>query len=78
MAPVTQDEILKALDAVRDPVTGKSVVASGFSSRPGAVALMSSSRMLVHGETTLSIVDFVPFVASGPLFMGFGFIKLKD
>src|SRR5215831_1056280 len=51
-----------------------SVVASGFSSRPGAVALMSSSRMLVHGETTLSIVDFVPFVALGPLFMGFGFI----
>jgi hypothetical protein len=51
-----------------------SLVASGFSSRPGAVALMSSSRMLVHGETTLSIVDFVPFVASGPLFMGFGFI----
>jgi hypothetical protein len=51
-----------------------SVVASGFSSRPGAVALMSSSRVLVHGETTLSIVDFVPFVASGPLFIGFGFI----
>jgi hypothetical protein len=51
-----------------------SVVASGFSSRPGAVALMSSSRMLVHGETTLSILDFVPFVTSGPLFMGFGFI----
>ena len=51
-----------------------SVVASGFSSRPGAVALMSASRMLVHGENTLSIVDFSPFVASGPLFMGFGFI----
>jgi len=51
-----------------------SVVASGFSSRPGAVALMSASRMLVHGESTLSIVDFAPFVSSGPLFMGFGFI----
>lgn len=51
-----------------------SLVAGGFSSRPGAVALMSSSRMLVHGETTLSIVDFLPFLPSGPLFMGFGFI----
>lgn len=49
-----------------------SLVAGGFSSRPGAVALMSSSRMLVHGETTLSIVDLLPF--TGPLFMGFGFI----
>ena len=55
-----------------------SVVASGFSSRPGAVALMSSSRMLVHGETTLSIVDFLPFVASGPLFMAFGFIPVTN
>jgi hypothetical protein len=51
-----------------------SLVAGGFSSRPGAVALMSSSRMLVHGETTLSIVDFLPFLPAGPLFMGFGFI----
>lgn len=51
-----------------------SLVAGGFSSRPGAVALMSPSRMLVHGETTLSIMDFLPFLASGPLFMGFGFI----
>ena len=50
-----------------------SLVAGGFSSRPGAVALMSSSRMLVHGETTLSIVDLLPFLP-GPLFMGFGFI----
>jgi hypothetical protein len=50
-----------------------SLVAGGFSSRPGAVAFMSSSRMLVHGETTLSIVDFLSFPA-GPLFMGFGFI----
>jgi hypothetical protein len=55
-----------------------SVVASGFSSRPGSVALMSSSRMLVHGETTLSIVDFLPFVASGPLFMAFGFIPVTN
>jgi hypothetical protein len=51
-----------------------SLVAGGFSSRPGAVALMSPSRMLAHGETTLSIVDFLPFLPSGPLFMGFGFI----
>ena len=51
-----------------------SLVAGGFSSRPGAVALMSPSRMLVHGETTLSIVDFLPFLPLGPLFMGFGFI----
>lgn len=51
-----------------------SLVAGGFSSRPGAMALMSPSRMLVHGETTLSIVDFLPFLPSGPLFMGFGFI----
>jgi hypothetical protein len=51
-----------------------SLVAGGFSSRPGAVALMSPSRMLVHGETTLSIVDFLPFLPTGPLFMGFGFI----
>jgi hypothetical protein len=51
-----------------------SLVAGGFSSRPGAVALMSPSRMLVHGETTLSIVDFLPFLPAGPLFMGFGFI----
>jgi hypothetical protein len=51
-----------------------SLVAGGFSSRPGAMALMSASRMLVHGETTLSIVDFLPFLPSGPLFMGFGFI----
>jgi hypothetical protein len=50
-----------------------SLVAGGFSSRPGAVALMGSSRMLVHGETTLSIVEFLPFLP-GPLFMGFGFI----
>src|ERR1039457_6044791 len=53
-----------------------SLVASGFSSRPGAMALMSSSRMLVHGETTLSIVDVLPFLPSGPLFMGFGFIQI--
>lgn len=51
-----------------------SLVAGGFSSRPGAMALIGSSRMLVHGETTLSIVDFLPFLPSGPLFMGFGFI----
>ena len=51
-----------------------SLVAGGFSSRPGAVALMSPSRMLVHGETTLSILDFLPFLPLGPLFMGFGFI----
>ncbi|HXK02778.1 MAG TPA: hypothetical protein VMS37_10270 [Verrucomicrobiae bacterium] len=51
-----------------------SLVAGPFSSRPGAMALMSASRMLVHGETTLSIVDFLPFITSGPLFMGFGFI----
>src|SRR5262249_24899823 len=51
-----------------------SLVAGGFSSRPGAMSLISSSRMLVHGETTLSIVDFLPFITSGPLFMGFGFI----
>ena len=51
-----------------------SLVAGGFSSRPGAVALLSPSRMLVHGETTLSIVDFLPFLPTGPLFMGFGFI----
>jgi len=51
-----------------------SLVAGGFSSRPGAMALMSPSRLLVHGETTLSIVDFLPFITSGPLFMGFGFI----
>jgi hypothetical protein len=51
-----------------------SLVAGGFPSRPGAVALMSASRMLVHGEDTLSLVDFLPFAASGPLFMGFGFI----
>ena len=51
-----------------------SLVAGGFSSRPGAMALMSPSRMLVHGETTLSIVDFLPFLPAGPLFMGFGFI----
>jgi hypothetical protein len=55
-----------------------SIVASGFSSRPGAVALMSASQMLVHGETTLSIVNFLPFVASGPLFMGFGFIPVNN
>jgi len=47
---------------------------AGFSSRPGAMALMGSSQMLVHGETTLSIVNFLPFLPSGPLFMGFGFI----
>jgi hypothetical protein len=51
-----------------------SLVAGGFSSRPGAMSLMSPSRMLVHGETTLSIVDFLPFIIAGPLFMGFGFI----
>lgn len=51
-----------------------SLVAGGFSSRPGAVALMSPSRMLVHGENTLSLVDFLPFLPSGPLFMGIGFI----
>jgi hypothetical protein len=51
-----------------------SLVAGGFSSRPGAMALISPSRMLVHGETTLSIVDFLPFITAGPLFMGFGFI----
>ena len=51
-----------------------SLVAGGFSSRPGAAALMSPSRMLVHGETTVSIVDFLPFLPAGPLFMGFGFI----
>jgi hypothetical protein len=51
-----------------------SLVANGFSSRPGSIALVSPSRMLVHGETTISIVDFVPFLPSGPLFMGFGFI----
>jgi hypothetical protein len=51
-----------------------SLVAGGFSSRPGAMALIGSSRMLVHGETTLSIVDFLPFISAGPLFMGFGFI----
>jgi hypothetical protein len=51
-----------------------SLVAGGFSSRPGAMALIGSSRMLVHGETTVSIVDFLPFLPGGPLFMGFGFI----
>jgi len=51
-----------------------SLVAGGFSSRPGAMALIGSSRMLVHGETTVSIVDFLPFLNGGPLFMGFGFI----
>lgn len=51
-----------------------SLVAGGFSSRPGAMSLIGSSRMLVHGETTLSIVDFLPFLPNGPLFMGFGFI----
>jgi hypothetical protein len=55
-----------------------SLVAGGFSSRPGAVALMSPSRMLVHGETTLSIVDFLPFLPAGPLFMGFGFIPFDN
>jgi hypothetical protein len=51
-----------------------SLIASGFSSRPGAIASVSSSRILVHGETTISIVDFLPFLPKGPLFMGFGFI----
>jgi hypothetical protein len=50
------------------------LVAGPFSSRPGAMALMGPSRMLVHGETTLHVVDFVPFLPGGPLFMGFGFI----
>ena len=51
-----------------------SLIASGFSSRPGAIASVSASRILVHGETTISIVDFLPFLPKGPLFMGFGFI----
>jgi hypothetical protein len=51
-----------------------STVAGGFPSRPGAMAFLSTSQLLVHGETSLSIVNFVPFVSSGPLFMGFGFI----
>jgi hypothetical protein len=51
-----------------------SLVAGGFSSRPGSIALVSPSRMLVHGETTISIVDFLAFLPAGPLFMGFGFI----
>jgi hypothetical protein len=50
------------------------VLASGFSSRPGSIAPVSPSRILVHGETTISIVDFLAFLPSGPLFMGFGFI----
>ncbi len=72
------------LVAERDPVdlvvrvdlTTNSVatVAGGFPSRPGAMAFLSPSRLLVHGESSLSIVDFTPFVSSGPLFMGFGFI----
>ena len=51
-----------------------SLVASGFSSRPGSIATVSPSRILVHGETTISLVDFLPFLPGGPLFMGFGFI----
>lgn len=72
------------LVAERDPVNRvtrvdlstntTSLVAGGFSSRPGAMALMGSSQMLVHGETTLSLVEFLPFLPGGPLFMGFGFI----
>lgn len=56
----------------------KSTVAGGFPSRPGAMAFLSASQLLVHGETSLSIVNFVPFVTSGPLFMGFGFIPLTS
>ncbi len=50
------------------------VVVSGFSSRPGSMALANPARMLVHGENTISEVDFLPFLPSGPLFMGIGFI----
>jgi hypothetical protein len=72
------------LVAERDPVdliarvdlttNSTATVASGFPSRPGAMTFLSPSRLLVHGETSLSIVDLTPFVSSGPLFMGFGFI----
>ncbi|MDE3198655.1 MAG: hypothetical protein KGN84_20075, partial [Acidobacteriota bacterium] len=55
-----------------------SLLAGGFSSRPGSIAMVSPSRVLVHGETTISIVDFVPFLPGGPLFMGFGFIPFDN
>ena len=72
------------LVAERDPVNRvtrvdlstntTSLVAGGFSLAARRDGAASPSRMLVHGETTLSIVDFLPFLPAGPLFMGFGFI----
>jgi hypothetical protein len=58
-----------------DIATGTThLVIGGLADRPGAIAMINPARMLVHGEVTISLVDFLPFLPAGPLFMGIGFV----
>jgi hypothetical protein len=50
------------------------VTVAGLANRPSSVALANPSQMLVCCDNQLESVVLLPFLASGPLLMGIGFI----
>jgi hypothetical protein len=50
------------------------VIASGVPSRPSSVALVNPGSMLVCSDAEIERIDFLPFLPTGPLLMGIGFI----
>ncbi|HEY4358618.1 MAG TPA: hypothetical protein VGN16_22925 [Acidobacteriaceae bacterium] len=58
-----------------DLATGTShIMIGGVATRPSSVALANPSQMLVCCDAHLQSVALVPFVTTGPLLMGIGFI----
>ncbi|MEJ8848500.1 hypothetical protein [Variovorax rhizosphaerae] len=71
------------LVAERDPANritsialggGTALVVGGVPARPSSVAMIGTGQMLVCSDQVVEKVEFTPFVATGPLLMGIGFI----
>ena len=61
-----------------DVTNGTSNVVSSVAFRPSSVSLAGTSRLLVCCDQVIESIDLAPFQASGPLFIGIGFIPFTD
>jgi hypothetical protein len=61
-----------------DVSTGMTSVVSNVGFRPSSTSLAGTSRLLVCCDQVIDSLDLVPFVPTGPLFIGIGFIPFTD
>ncbi|WP_263383668.1 YncE family protein [Granulicella arctica] len=64
---------ISRIDLTATPATS-TVVVTGLAFRPSSVALANPSQLLVCCNSDLQSVALAPFLASGPLLMGIGFV----